>query len=235
MIRTMVRPIAPGKVVNRIWELYQREAGTLLPVAVVLFAVQFLVAIILPTGLNIIATLIFWVLAILYQGFVVELVSAAESNRRTGIGELINAVTPVLGSLVVISILFAIGVTIGFVLIIIPGLFLLTIWSVVVPAEVLEHRGIIGSFERSRALVRGNGWNVFGVIVIVWVVVIAISILAAVVAAPLGHVGRDLVQWAVDVAITPIVALSATVLYLELRRAHTAPVPAPGPDPVAAP
>ena len=97
-------------MVSRIGELYQREAGTLLPVAVALFAVQFLVAIILPTRLNFIATLVFWVLAILYQGFVVELVSAAESNRRTGIGELMNAVTPVLGSLLVISILFAIGV-----------------------------------------------------------------------------------------------------------------------------
>ena len=231
----MTRPIAPGTVVNRIWELYQREAGTLLPVAVALFAVQFVVAIILPTGLNVVATLVFWLLAILYQGFVVELVSAAETNRRTDISELMKAVTPVLGSLLVISILFAVGVFIGFILIIIPGLFLLTIWSVVVPVEVLEHRGIIGSFERSRELVRGNGWNVFGVIVIVWVVTAVISILVELLAAPLGHVGRDLIQWVVNVAITPIVALSATVLYLELRRARTAPVPAPGPDPVAAP
>ena len=38
-----------GAVVRRIGELYQREAGTLLPVAAALFAVQFLVAIILPT------------------------------------------------------------------------------------------------------------------------------------------------------------------------------------------
>ena len=235
MIRTMTRSIAPGAVVSRIAELYQREAGTLLPVAVALFAVQFLVAIILPVRLNFIATLIFWLLAILYQGFVVELVSAAQSNRRTGIGELMKAVTPVLGSLLVISILFAIGVGIGFVLIIIPGLFLLTIWSVVVPVEVLEQRGIIGSFERSRELVRGNGWNVFGVIVIVWVVTAAISILVELLAAPLGHVGRDLIQWVVNVAITPIVALSATVLYLELRRAHTVATPASGPDPVAVP
>ncbi len=237
MISTMTRAIAPSTVINRIWELYQREAGTLLPVAVALFAVQFIVAVILPTSLNVIATLVFWLLAILYQGFVVELVSAAQSNRRTSIGELMKAVTPVLGSLLVISILFAIGVSIGLVLIIIPGLFLLTIWSVVVPVEVLEHRGIIGSFERSREMVRGNGWNVFGVIVIVWVVVFVISFLVELVAAPLGHVGRDLIQWAVNVAITPIVALSATVLYLELRRAHTVatPAPGPGPNPVSVP
>src|ERR1700722_16961300 len=110
MIAAMTRPIAPGAVVSRIWELYEREAGTLLPVAAVLFGVLFLIALLLPTALAVIGILLFWVLSILYQGFVVELVSAADSNRRTDIGELVNAVTPVLGTLLVISILFAIGV-----------------------------------------------------------------------------------------------------------------------------
>lgn len=223
----MTRPIAPGAVVSRIWALYQREAGTLLPAAALLYAIQFLVAIVLPTSLAIIVSIVFWVLVILYQGFVVELVAADESNRRMTMGELLSAVTPVLGSLLVISILFAIALVIGFILIIIPGLILLTIWSVVVPVEVLEHRGVLGSFGRSRELVRGNGWNVFGVIVIVWVAAIVISFLAAVLASGLGHVGRDIVQWAVNVAIAPLVALSATVLYLELRRAHLEPAPEP--------
>ena len=51
-------------------------------------------------------------------------------------------------------------------LLIVPGLFLLTIWIAVIPAIVLEGRGIGESFGRSRDLVRGNGWNVFGVIIL---------------------------------------------------------------------
>jgi ABC-type multidrug transport system fused ATPase/permease subunit len=221
----MTRPIAPGAVVRRIWDLYKREAGTLLPVAAALYAIQFVIAIALPTSLTIIVSIAFWVLAILYQGFVVELVSVDESNRHATIGELLQAVTPVLGTLIVISILFAIALIIGFILIIIPGLILLTIWSVVVPVAVLERRGVLASFGRSRELVRGNGWNVFGVIVMVWVAAIVVSFLAAAVSAGLGHVGRDIVQWAVNVAIAPVVALSATVLYLELSRARTEPAP----------
>jgi hypothetical protein len=223
----MTRAIAPGAVVSRIWELYQRDAGTLLPVAAGLYAIQFLIAIALPLSLALIVSIVFWVLAILYQGFVVELVAADQSNRRASVGELLNAVTPVLGPLLVISILFAAGVIIGLILIIIPGLILLTIWSVTVPVEVLEHRGILKSFGRSRELVRGNGWNVFGVIVIVWLIAIVISAVAGLLAAPLGHVGRDIVQWAVNVAVAPVVALSATVLYFELRRAHEEPAPVP--------
>ena len=223
----MTRAIAPGAVVSRIWELYQRDAGTLLPVAAGLYAIQFLIAIALPLSLALIVSIVFWVLAILYQGFVVELVAADQSNRRASVGELLNAVTPVLGPLLVISILFAAGVIIGLILIIIPGLILLTIWSVTVPVEVLEHRGILKSFGRSRELVRGNGWNVFGVIVIVWLIAIVISAVAGLLAAPLGHVGRDIVQWAVNVAVAPVVALSATVLYFELRRAHEEPASVP--------
>ena len=57
-------------------------------------------------------------------------------------------------------------------LLIVPGLFLLTIWIAVIPAVVLENRGIGESFGRSRELVRGNGWNVFGVIILTFLLLI---------------------------------------------------------------
>jgi hypothetical protein len=213
----MPRTIAPGAVVARIWTIYRAEAGILVPVAAVLFAVQLAIALLLPIGLALVLSILFWVLSLLYQGFVVELVSQSRAGVQIGsTGDLLRAVTPALGTLLVITIIFAVGVMIGFVLIIVPGLMLITFWCVVVPVEVLERRGVFGSFARSRELVRGNGWNVFGVIVIVYVAVLAISLLAGIVAAPLGHVGRDIVQWAVNVAVTPVVALSASVLYFEL-------------------
>jgi ABC-type multidrug transport system fused ATPase/permease subunit len=217
----MPRRIVAGAVVARIWSLYRANAAVLLPAAVVLSAIQLGIALLLPTALALIFALVFWVLSLLYQGFVVEVVAQARVGAHvTGQGDLLRAVTPALGSLILISILFAIGVAIGFVLIVVPGLVLLTLWSVVVPAEVLERRGVFGSFGRSRELVRGNGWPVFGVIVIVYIALLVISLLAAVVAASLGHVGRDLVQWAVSVAVMPVVALSASVLYFELLDAH---------------
>jgi hypothetical protein len=213
----MPRTIAPGAVVERIWTIYRAEARVLVPVAAVLFAVQLAIALLLPIGLALVLSVLFWILSLLYQGFVVELVSQSRAGVQTGsAGDLIRAVTPALGALLAISIIFAVGVMIGFVLIIVPGLMLITFWCVVVPVEVLERPGVFASFSRSRELVRGNGWNVFGVIVIVYVAVLAISLLAGIVAAPLGHVGRDVVQWAVNVAVTPVVALSASVLYFEL-------------------
>ncbi|MFZ0087965.1 MAG: hypothetical protein WAL63_00570 [Solirubrobacteraceae bacterium] len=213
--------ISRRAVLASIWSIYREEAGVLLPAAVALFAIEFVVAIILSTSLGFILTLLFWVLVTLYQGLVVELVSDLHHSRRhSDLGALVRGVTPVLASLMVISILFAIGVTIGLILLIVPGLILMTLWAVVVPVEVLERPGVLASFGRSRALVRGNGWNVFGVIVLVYVLTLAVSLVAAVIAAPLGHVGRDLVQWAVNVLVVPVAALSASVLYFALQEAH---------------
>jgi hypothetical protein len=82
---------------------------------------------------------------------------------------------------------------------------------------VLEHPGVFAAFGRSRELVRDNGWQVFGVIVIVYLVVVVVSVFAGVIAHPLGSVGRSLVQWVVNAAVAPVTAVSASVLYFALR------------------
>lgn len=46
------------------------------------------------------------------------------------------------------------------------ALFLLTIWAVIAPVIVIEHRSALDSFGGSRELVRGHGWTVFGIVVI---------------------------------------------------------------------
>ena len=58
--------------------------------------------------------------------------------------------------LIVVGILAGIAIAIGFVLLIIPGLFLITIWSVIVPVIVIERTGVFDSFGRSRELVKGQ-------------------------------------------------------------------------------
>ncbi len=209
--------ISPGAVVRRIWEIYRERAAVLVGTAALLFAVEFVVLLILP-GASIAIAILFWALNVLYQGMVVELVQDVEGGRSShSVGDLLRSVEPVLLPLMGVSILFALGVAIGFVLLVIPGLILLVIWSVVAPVTVLERPGVLAAFGRSRELVRGNGWNVFAVIVLVGLAVIVISLAAGIVAGSLGSVGGALIQWAVTAAVAPISALAASVLYFTLR------------------
>jgi hypothetical protein len=214
-----VQPISPGQVVARIWEIYRDQFSVLAVTALVLYALQFVIYLVLSPAAGIALAIVFWALSILYEGMVVKLVQDVQDGRRDhSVGELLQSVEPVFWPLVAVSILFGIGVGIGFVLLIIPGLFLLVIWSVVAPVTVLERPGVFAGFGRSRELVRGNGWNVFGVIVIVFLTVAVISIAAGLIASGLGSVGRSLVQWAVNALLAPIPALGASVLYFKLRR-----------------
>ncbi len=185
--------------------------------AFVLFAVQFVVLLLIP-GATIAVAILFWALSVLYQGMVVELVNDVEDGRRDhSVIELLRSVEPVLLALLGVSILFGVGVGIGFVLLIIPGLILLVMWSVVAPVTVLERPGVFAAFGRSRELVRGNGWAVFGVIAIVGVAVIVVSLAVGIASSGLGSFGRALVQWVVNAAIAPVSALSASVIYFSLR------------------
>lgn len=185
--------------------------------AAVLFGVEFIVILLIPSA-SIATGILFWALSVLYQGMVVELVQDVESGRRDhSVGSLLRSVEPVLLPLMAVSVLFAIGVTIGFVLLIIPGLILLVMWAVVAPVMVLERHGVFATFGRSRELVRGNGWNVFGVILIVFFAVVVVSLLVALLTASFGTVPHAVVLWAVDSAIAPISALSASVIYFALR------------------
>ncbi len=40
---------------------------------------------------------------------------------------------------------------------------------------MLEHKGVFDSFGRSRELVRGNGWSVFGILIITYLLSSVIS------------------------------------------------------------
>jgi hypothetical protein len=220
-------------VVSRIWALYTDQFAVLIGTAICLYALQFVIYLILPGGAGVALAILFWALSILYQGMVVKLVQDVQDGRRdNSIGDLVRSVEPVFWPLVAVSILFGLGVGIGFILLIIPGLFLLVIWSVVAPVTVLERPGVFEAFGRSRALVRGNGWNVFGVIVLVFLVVAVVSVAGGLAADSLGSVGRSLVQWAVNAALAPVTALGASVLYFELR-GHRADVVEPSPTSTA--
>lgn len=209
--------ISPGSVIARIWEIYRDQTRVLVGTAALLFALSSLVLFLVP-GASVAITILFWALTVLYEGMVVELVQDMETGRRHSVGDLLRSVEPVLLQLMVVSILYAIGVAIGFILLIIPGLILLTLWALVAPVTVLERPGILAAFGRSRELVRGNGWNVFAVIAMVAITLIVVSFIVELIAASVGSLGGAIILWALQAAVAPVTALAASVLYFALRR-----------------
>lgn len=119
---------------------------------------------------------------------------------------------PVIG----ITIIATIGTGLGVILLLIPGLVLMTMWWVAVPAAVVEQTGIIESLRRSGELTRGYRWKVFGVIIFIYIGQFALDRLTNVVlaAAPIFSL---VVNFLVMAAITAYFAVVTAVCYHDLR------------------
>ena len=106
-------------------------------------------------------------------------------------------------------------------LLLVPGLFLLTIWCLIVPVIVLERVGVGAAFGRSRALVRGYGWPVFGTIVAVFALLIVVSLVIALILSSLPDaLARFISSIVSGTLIAPFTALVLTMGYFRLRAAH---------------
>jgi membrane-anchored glycerophosphoryl diester phosphodiesterase (GDPDase) len=105
----------------------------------------------------------------------------------------------------------------------------MTIWAVIIPVIVLERRSAGEAFARSRELVRGNGWNVFGLIVLMFLILIVAGIVLGLLLSWLpGWLGAY-IQNVVSNSITaPFVAVALTLAYFGLRE-REAPVEPPPP------
>jgi hypothetical protein len=219
------RRVEPGRIISEVFRIYREQAGVLLPVAIVLFGINALVGYFLRDGaLALIASIVSLVIATFYHGMVVQLVRDVIDGRRdSSAGDLLRSVSPVVLTLIVVSILAGLATGIGFILLIVPGLYLMTIWSVIAPVVVVERTGVFDSFGRSRALVKGHGWQVFGVIVLVVVLLLVVTIITAILIDAVGDAGGSAISWALNVLTAPITALVAAVLYFALRVAHGEP------------
>jgi hypothetical protein len=221
-----------ARVFERIFEIYKDQFTLLIPAALVVFVPVALISGLIYAGdVSIIGGLIVAAIATIatywFQGMVVEAARDILDGRRDhSIGSLVQSAMPVIGPLLVAGILAGIGIGIGLLLLIVPGLFLLTIWAVIAPVIVIERRGAIDSFGRSRELVRGHGWQVFGVIVVLFIVqFITTAVLNAVANSVsdsfIGYTISDLI---VRLLVAPLTALAAAVLFFELKAIKGEPV-----------
>lgn len=205
-------------VIRRVFEIYVAEAAVLMPAAAVVFVFTGVLSTVLArSGLALLSLIISFVATTVFTGMVVELVADVQDGRRDATPrQLLRAVSPVIGKLIAVGFVAGIGIGIGFILLIVPGLLLITIWAVAAPVVVLEKPPGLGALDRSLKLVKGQAWQVFLVIFSLYIV-IALLVGAADVGAESAGTGAGVVVRVVlGVLSAPLPALAAAVLYFEL-------------------
>lgn len=216
------RPIEVGKVISDAFGIYSANLGVLVATSLGVAIVFGIVIGLLNDAGGALMQILAWIVQLigtaLYTGFVVRLVQDVRDGRRDmTVGELFSAATPAIGALIVWSILSGIAIGIGFLLLIIPGLILMTIWAVGAPAIVAEDCGPIEAFGRSYELVRGQAWTVFGVLVVVFLIMFVASLIASIIGAAIGGVTGAIIVGIIVLALfMPVSALVASTLFFDL-------------------
>lgn len=237
-------PPGVGGILTAAFDLYGKQYGPLwTTVAVIVIPIQVLVFILVRVSLQnpsanngtvyttgstavpaLAVGLLGFISVIITWGALSRLLVETYTGHATDWRESIAYASRRFWSLALLSIVSAILLAIGFVLLIIPGIFLTVAWCVAVPVLVFESPGILGSLQRSWELVKGNWWVTFGALLVTIVLIIGLSFL---IGAIFGGIGSNSVNGVLilsgvsriiaDLIAYPLSAAVITVIYVNWR------------------
>ena len=212
-------------VLSEAWDLYRRFASHFLLIAFVIYVITaILVALLSLAGVvgAILGAILGFAATYVVQASLIKAVQDVRDGRvDLDLSETVQAASPYILPVIGAAILAGIGITIGFILLIVPGLILLTFWCLIIPFIVLGGSGVFASFGNSWRTVRGYAWRVFGTYVLVFLILIAFSIVLGLILGLLPVFLRSFVNNVVTgTLIAPFLALVATLIYYRLIAAH---------------
>src|SRR6516225_9271952 len=184
-------------VLNEAWALYKRFFSHFVIISFVIYLVIAIVTALLTLAAGNWGAFLGGLLSLfgvfLLQAALVKAVQDVRDGRvDLDLRATLEAALPFVAAVAGASILASIGI--GFVLLIVPGLILLTFWSLIVPWIVIGGSGAMESFGRSWRTVRGYAWNVFGTYVLTFLILIAAEIVISFILIVLPYAWRSFIS-----------------------------------------
>jgi hypothetical protein len=186
-------------------------------------------------------TLLAMVVLLVLQAFVhIVVLRVVSEDRRGGavdVAAVFGTAARLALPLSVLYVLMYLGIVAASLLVVVPGIILMLMWTVAGPALVQEGTGIGGAFGRSRALTKGHRWKIFALLLVAGVAVLVVmSVISLLTAgtvsflrlAALGAARQLPIGYSIASAIMGIVIISffAAIysnLYFALREAQEGP------------
>ncbi|MDP9022816.1 MAG: hypothetical protein M3N57_09000 [Actinomycetota bacterium] len=149
-------------VIGEALQLYKDHWQHLASIALLVYLIIAILSLILTGVLGIVGAFLAGVLTIVgvfwLQGALVRAVEDIRDGRvDLSIGETFEGVRPHIGAITGAGILAGIGIGIGLILLIVPGLYLMTIWSVLIPVIVLSAAASLRRSGAARHWSAGTG------------------------------------------------------------------------------
>jgi uncharacterized membrane protein len=184
----MLRPLSVGEILDTSFTLYRRHFGALATVSLVCTGLPLVLRLFVEAAGGLFAhltlALVYFlglvVLSLVATGATVFIVSESYLGRPLTAREALMRATPYMGRILIASLLMAVVIGLGFLLIVFPGVILAVGLAVAIPAVVLESgQSASGALSRSWELTRGSRWRIFGLgitlFVLLYIPVVAIG------------------------------------------------------------
>ena len=170
------------------------------------------------------------VMLVVYGALFVQIDAIAHGNRlsvASALGTGLRRALPTLG----VGILFSLMITIGSMLLVIPGIYLWGVYQLAFIPVVIERAGVIESLGISRRLVRGHWWRVntiFSVAFVIILILLSTTTLIAFLGAGLGVAGaggdftralviQQLISSALNLLVLPFLPCVLLAVYYDLK------------------
>jgi len=163
------------------------------------------------------------VIVSLFNFAAVPVVMADAQGERATIGEALSAPLKVLLPAIGLAVLTQLGITLGFMLLVVPGVILALMWSVAVPAMFVERLGAFDALRRSGILTENHRWSILGLMIVLGLITIGVEMVIALPTGGAVPTGPDRYMWGVLRSVVTalgntIFATAVSQTYLELRR-----------------
>lgn len=123
---------------------------------------------------------------LLFSGMLTVVISEAVLGRKIELGNVWARVKPRMWALIGVSLLVGLVTVIGALACLLPGIYLHIALSFTTSALILEGQSVTGAMGRSRELIKGDWWRVFGILLLAGIIG---SVVAQVIQTPFGLVG----------------------------------------------
>jgi uncharacterized membrane protein len=158
-----------GEVLSKSWGLFKENAGNLIVLFIVYFAVVFFANVVLgfvPLIGWILSTIVSTVmLAGIYYAYLKVL-----KGEATTVNDMFSSIKEVLGDLAVMAIIKTVFITIGFLLLIIPGIYLVVSYLFAELLVIDKKMDAWEALEESRKRITKNWFSYFALLIVLAVI-----------------------------------------------------------------
>lgn len=184
---TALRPLSLGELLDRTFHLYRQHFVIFVGLAALPGLVQLAFSLLLISPrleagivmsilIGVASVLVSIVVTAVSQAATITAVSELHLGRPISIKMALDAARSRIVEVVLASLLVGLYVTLGFLLLIVPGVIMALRWAIVIPIVVIEHLPIRASMARSSALTEGHRGRVFLIYLLFFVLMFVVGL-----------------------------------------------------------